>query len=710
MYEAHFGLSGPAFQLNPDPTFYFESKGHSNALAYLKYGAYQGEGFIVVTGEIGAGKTTLVRTLLEGIDPGQVVAAQVVSTQLESGELLRAIATAFGVGVSGAGKAQLIASLEAFFVSLATEGRRALLIVDEAQNLDLEGIEELRMLSNFQLGKQALLQSFLVGQPELRSLLESSAMEQFRQRVIASCHLGPLTPAETCNYVVHRLKRVGWQDRPQFDPQALEAIHGRTAGIPRRINLLCNRLLLRAFLNGSDRIDVEAVDETSEELREEVGTAAFQAPTVRSPTPARGEHEQPRSGAARVPLTDAQASVWELHTEMALLQRSIACVVETPSQLLKAMALAAQIARDDRLPPLLAVNPGTPDQVALDGHLRAELPAMSLVHLCVPAAGRYSERASQALLTFDEVWREVGPCAVLAFGAEDLSMQGCLVAAKTGIPIVKLEGGRRAADARTGEGAHHAVMDQLADYVYTSKLTAHYTLYREGIPAHRVLCVGDLMENVVRLFAPAAEKACARVPALAGLKTGKPLLVVTMDVGGYARAAAEIAPLLPVLRAYAKKASIVWSMTPAGLRAVTQGGLDRRLRDSGVVLLPDASYLERLGLLQRAFCLVGDFGGPLQDEAGALGVPIVTWMPFGGVGPGFTPDGLPITVVKEPQQLSRWLGEALSAWGRTEDEPAYWDGGAAGRISEHLRGWLSARAGAQSAAPSASLRDRTQGF
>src|SRR3954464_13381745 len=192
MYESHFGLTGAPFQLNPDPAFFYDSRGHRHALAYLKYGAHQGEGFIIVTGEIGAGKTTVVRALLESLDGNKVVAAQIVSTQLGSGDLLRAILIAFGVPAPSESKAHLISTLEAFMTSLAAQGKRALLIIDEAQNLGREAIEELRMLSNFQLGNHSLLQSFLVGQPELRTLLKSKAMEQLRQRITASCHLTPL--------------------------------------------------------------------------------------------------------------------------------------------------------------------------------------------------------------------------------------------------------------------------------------------------------------------------------------------------------------------------------------------------------------------------------------------------------------------------------------------------------------------------------------
>ncbi len=275
MYESHFGFSGSPFQLNPDPAFYFDSRGHSNALAYLKFGAHQGEGFIVVTGEIGAGKTTLVRTLLEGLNPDQVVAAQVVSTQLESSELLQAILMAFGIPSPNNSKAHLIASLEAYLTALAAKGRRALLIIDEAQNLKHEAVEELRMLSNFQLGKYGLLQSFLVGQPELRGLLQSKSMEQLRQRVIASCHLGPLDEAETRAYIEHRLKRVGWNGSiPMFGPGTFEAVHRWTGGVPRKINRLCNRMLLGAFLANANVISLALVDETAAELRNEIGEAA----------------------------------------------------------------------------------------------------------------------------------------------------------------------------------------------------------------------------------------------------------------------------------------------------------------------------------------------------------------------------------------------------------------------------------------------------
>lgn len=270
MFESHYGFAAPPFQLSPDPSFYFASKGHGQALSYLKYGVYQREGFIVVTGEIGSGKTTLVRRLLEGLDAADVVAAQVVNTQLDTSELLHAISMAFGVPVATPSKAQMLGTLEAYFTALAANGRRALLIIDEAQNLGLKEVEELRMLSNFQLGNQALLQTFLVGQPELRQMLHSSTMEQLRQRVIASCHLGPLAAPETRAYVEHRLRKVGWLDRPRIGDAAFASIHQRTGGIPRRINVLCTRALLATWLAASDEITPETVAEAATELGAEL--------------------------------------------------------------------------------------------------------------------------------------------------------------------------------------------------------------------------------------------------------------------------------------------------------------------------------------------------------------------------------------------------------------------------------------------------------
>lgn len=288
MYEPFYCLSGKPFQLSPDPSFFYESRVHKRAYAYLEYGLYQGEGFIVITGDVGTGKTILVRNLLAHLDADHVVAAHLVSTQLDAEELLRAVAISLGLTVQGTDKAALLAELERLLQRFASEQRRALLIVDEAQNLTPRAVEELRMLSNFQAGGRAVLQSFLIGQPELRRLLQGPEMQQFRQRVIASYHLGSLDLLETQAYIEHRLNQVGWAGDPKFEEDAYRAIFAFTEGIPRSINLVCNRLLLAGFLNEKHVLDAADVQMVIEEIKADLEGAGQRPEPVATEGP---QHE-----------------------------------------------------------------------------------------------------------------------------------------------------------------------------------------------------------------------------------------------------------------------------------------------------------------------------------------------------------------------------------------------------------------------------------
>lgn len=270
MYEAYYHLNAKPFQLSPDPRFFFGSKGHKRAMAYLEYGLSLGEGFIVITGEVGAGKTTLVRNLFKQLESENIVAAQLVSTQLDADDTLRSVAASFGLEHEGINKSAILKNLEVFLQAAAQQGKRALLVVDEAQNLTPRAVEELRMLSNFQNNERSLIQSFLLGQPEFRNILQSQDMQQLRQRVIASYHLGPLDSIETRAYIEHRLRTVGWKGVPSFSDDAFETIYQFTGGIPRRINTFCDRLLLYGFLEEKIAFDSVAVKEVVEDLRHEV--------------------------------------------------------------------------------------------------------------------------------------------------------------------------------------------------------------------------------------------------------------------------------------------------------------------------------------------------------------------------------------------------------------------------------------------------------
>ena len=269
MYEAFYGLTSKPFQLNPDPSFFFGSKQHRRAKAYLDYGVSRNEGFIVITGEIGAGKTTILRTLIESLHGTNVVVGHLVTTQLGAEDTLRMVGASFGFKVKDVPKSELLITLEAFLISQTSKGKRCLLIVDEAQNLTPRAVEELRMLSNFQFGNQALMQSFLVGQPEFREILQRPEMEQFRQRVAATCHIGPLDQDETQHYIEHRLKCAGSTGKPTFDPAAFGAIFKASGGIPRRINSICDRLLLAGFLAEKTHLGLDEVTEVVREFAQE---------------------------------------------------------------------------------------------------------------------------------------------------------------------------------------------------------------------------------------------------------------------------------------------------------------------------------------------------------------------------------------------------------------------------------------------------------
>ncbi len=293
MYTEFYGLKDEPFLLTPDHRFYYESRVHGQAMAHLMYGLNRGEGFIVITGDVGAGKTTIVQRLCATLDKGQVVAAHIVTTLLTGHELLRMICASFGLSDIPQEKDLLLRRLQDFFEQLAAQGKRALLIVDEAQNLSVSTLEELRMLSNFQVGNMSPCQTFLVGQPQFRTNLANPDLEQLRQRVIASYHLGGLSPEECGLYVAHRLKRVDWANDPVFGDDAIKAIFVHTGGIPRRINTLCSRLLLLGFLDNLHVFTGEDVARVAADLRAENGEG-----------PVNGNGHYPeRAGANGAPLS-----------------------------------------------------------------------------------------------------------------------------------------------------------------------------------------------------------------------------------------------------------------------------------------------------------------------------------------------------------------------------------------------------------------------
>ena len=270
MYEKFYNLTSMPFQLTPDSRFFFGSRGHSKAIAHLNYGLAQGEGFIIITGEVGAGKTTLVEWLRSQMDPATYTVARISTTQVSEADLFRLAMAGFGLVDENLTKAALLHRFEDVLRQHDAAGRRCLLIVDEVQNLSLAALEELRMLSNITVDGRTSLQTILLGQPQFRRMLASPNLDQLRQRVLTSYHLGPLSQEETRSYVEHRLSAVGWNNDPHWDDDAFTAVFGHTGGIPRRINRLCSRVLLYGVLEETHHITRTVVDQTAVELQQDL--------------------------------------------------------------------------------------------------------------------------------------------------------------------------------------------------------------------------------------------------------------------------------------------------------------------------------------------------------------------------------------------------------------------------------------------------------
>jgi general secretion pathway protein A len=273
LYQAFFGLQREPFSIAPDPRALYMSERHREALAHLLYGLQGSGGFVLLTGEIGAGKTTLSRCVLEQV-PDTCQVAYLLNPRQTVEELLASICQEFGVVVSEpAGLKGRVDALNAFLLDNHARGRFCVLLIDEAQALSTEALEQLRLLTNLETDERKLLQIVLIGQPELRALVAQPSLEQLSQRVVARYHLGALTTEDTPQYVRHRMAVAGCASVLPFDAAALRRIHALTQGVPRRINLLCDRALLGAYAKGQAIVDARLVDQAAREVRGDDGPA-----------------------------------------------------------------------------------------------------------------------------------------------------------------------------------------------------------------------------------------------------------------------------------------------------------------------------------------------------------------------------------------------------------------------------------------------------
>ena len=254
VYKSIYKLEGSPFRLSPDYRFSFGHRSYDDAKSYLKYAITEGEGIVAITGAPGTGKTTLIASMISELDLAQVHVGVVTNVQLDSTSLVDMVIDAFSLQADRAGNVSAMSVLKSYLKKQSEQGRRVILIVDEAQGLSGKLLEELRLLSNIQCRTQLILQIFLVGQEPLMDIIRSPGMEQLHQRLIAAAQLKPLIFEETVDYIVHRMECVGWKNDPVFSDEAYNLVFKFSAGVPRRINLICHRLFIHAGLKENHKL------------------------------------------------------------------------------------------------------------------------------------------------------------------------------------------------------------------------------------------------------------------------------------------------------------------------------------------------------------------------------------------------------------------------------------------------------------------------
>lgn len=265
MYETFFGLTTKPFELVPNPRFLYLSQSHRKVINYLQYGLAEGVGFILFTGEVGSGKTTILRDLIQKFKAATPVSV-IFNTRIDGLQLLSMINEDFGLEVKGKDKQSLLRDLNDFLIDRLGHGMLPIIIIDEAQNLSPETLEEVRLLSNLESDSSKLVQIVLVGQPELRDIIADPALLQLRQRIVVKCHLDPLGKDELESYIFHRLEVAGCQGTLSFQPETFDSIYEFSSGIPRLINLFCDYLLLAAFCEETRYLTVEMCRDVALEL------------------------------------------------------------------------------------------------------------------------------------------------------------------------------------------------------------------------------------------------------------------------------------------------------------------------------------------------------------------------------------------------------------------------------------------------------------
>ncbi len=697
MYESRFGITGPPFQLSPDPDFYFDSQAHRQALTVLREGLARESGCVVVSGEIGAGKTTLIRKLVGELETSRLALAHVVSTQLDADELLVAVMHGFGIAPRGARRKDLQGGLLHHVLRLEKQGCRAVLIIDEAQNLPPEAFAPLVSLATRTTPRRLPFQLCLVGQPELRTLLQAAELAKLREIVVASCHLGPLDEPETARYIEHRLNKVGWSGVPSFEPGAFKEIYRWSNGVPRRINLLCNRLMLGRFLSSDDAIDVATVIETERQLLGETGEPV--APLE----PTAVSDQRLPSGAVQAPgATNGEADGVELSDAVPL--GHVLCLAWRHGDYVQAAALMQAMRAHGGLPPATLVC------VHDDAHLellRGVLDADGEAGRCRlgvdPSTVSLHDDVAKAL---EPLLADAHPAALVVFDGTTPALAAASVARRRHVPVVHIGAGSRCSQPEPGVDDVARSTDAAADLLYTTDALCTATLEAEGMEAERIHCVGSLVVDAMRVAAGALAGRTAESGVLVpqGVDADDGYAVMLIEDESHLRHRQALAEIMAVARAVSRDIPVLWPMHDRVRARLDAYRLEAFSEGERIAAIPAAGYGERVMLLDGAVCVLTD-SRLAQAEATALGIPCLT---IGSV-PGdalATMVGSNLDVGMDCGLATRALWDCLFSGGKRGQLPQLWDGRSGARIANFMAVWLAGALACAGTPADAALENR----
>jgi general secretion pathway protein A len=612
MYETFFGLTGLPFQLSPDTSFFFRGRDHRDALRAMRKGLVQGASLMMLTGEIGAGKTTLLRTLLEGIDNEAMQTLHVANAQLDAHTLAETLCLGLGVSVP----ADTPVRAEVLSARIAESGVPTLVVIDEAQHLSESAFALIATLVDTALADGARLQICLGGQPELRSRVESAEQSGFRARIQVDRHLGPLDEAEVRAYIEHRLRKVGWAGRPAIDDGAFAALFACTQGIPRRINVLGNRVLLSAFLASEQRIAAAHVNRVAAELYTQFGAAALLVPAP--PDDAQGDP----AGIRAISHRPAELEGLPASPRDSASAAPILCVAGGQRDHLQIATLLRALREHSSVPPARLVRAYRNASLTLHAD-RFEGLEGAPIELDVTALS-YEQAMADLELRFQAALAQHRPSAVIVCNGTDAALACGQVAQRNGVRVLHVGAGQRTLRRSTSADFTRMVVDQLSDELFTGEPDATQVLTDEGIAQDRIHCVGSLAIDALRASLAALEasrdQGAQRLVPPAFLADRHGYGLVWLSPAAYAEDRSRWQQLLTLLAAVSHEMPLIWVTRPQAPAVDDAPAPPALIEGERIVCVPAQPHATFIDLMRNASCVLAD-SWCVQDEAAALDLP-----------------------------------------------------------------------------------------